>query len=351
VTKAANFAAVVALITRAEALLRTAGQTTPEQRATTLRGIYYGTTWSLDYDVESKRSPAGALIRNAGFVTYTGGHVPADPRPAFGSTTLLRDLKDSQSMRDGTRSVDIGHLLIGLDTRASMARTHVFPEGGTGLEVVTWLGDLGGGAANLARRRARAPSTSVEYVFHNSSSDYGVTDNLEGDIAAYVVAAGGTTGGVPSYGHGTVADAVKAYLIPATSPTWKSRASAFATAIGGVVSGKTIANSAAVAASLATKLADFGYWYAATRWVPTGELTGSDALKTCEQMPGAAREVAAVFVKTLERAIASAPAAVDATAPYPSPSGAGTCGSNLLRLAAAAGGSMPFHLPSLGSED
>jgi hypothetical protein len=48
-------------------------------------------------------------------------------------------------------------------------------------------------------------------------------------------------------------------------------------------------------------------------------------------MPGAAKEIATVFVSTLQRAIASAPAAVDAVAPYPPPSGPGTCGSRLLQ--------------------
>lgn len=190
--KAKSFAALVALIAEAEKRLIKAGQRDPVERCRTLRGVYYGTTWSLDWDNESKRSLVGAHIRNAGFLTYTGA-MPADSRPAFAGTSLLRDLKDSQSMRDGTRSVDIGHLLIGVETRAGPTRALPFAQqGGTGLEIVTWLGDLGGGAANLARQRASAPSKSVEWVFHNNSSDYGVTDNLEGDIAAYVVASGGT---------------------------------------------------------------------------------------------------------------------------------------------------------------
>lgn len=341
-TKARNFAAAIRLITQAEARLIAAGQKTPEQRATTLRGIYYGTTWSLDYDVESKRSLPGAVIRNAGFLAYTGGHMPIDPRPAFGSTSLLRDLKDSQSLKDGARSVDIGHLLIGLDTRAGMARTHTFPEGGNGLEVVTWMGDLGGGAANLARKRARAPGTKVDYVYHNPDSDYGVTDNLEGDVAAYLVAAGGNPGGVPAYGRGTVADALTAYLGSSSSPAWKNRAADFAKSIGATMSGSSISNESAFIGSLSAKLAAFGYWYAATRWVPTGELVGADALKTCQHMEGAAREVATVFVKTLSQAIARGAAPINATPPYPSPAGPGTCNSGLLRTAAVAGGSLPF---------
>jgi len=347
-SKARSFAAYVGLIDTAEKLLTKAGQATVEQRLITLRGIYYGTTWSLDYEVESKRSVPGALIRNAGFLTYTGGNSPHDPRPAFGKTTLLQDLKDSQSMMDGARSVDMGHLLIGLETRTNtVARTTTFPEGGTGLEVVTWMGDLGGGAANLARRRAKTPTLGVDYVFHNSSSDYGVSDNLEGDVAAYVVAAGGTPGGVPSFGRGGVGDAVRAHLLPAASAAWKDRAASFARAIGGTTSTKGITNSSTVVDAVAKKLTDFGYWYAATRWVPTGELAGVDAKRTCEQMEGAAREIATVFVATLSKAIVAAPAKIDATAPYPKPSMTGPCNSRLLKLAALSRGVGLPRMPSM----
>ncbi|MBJ7331217.1 MAG: hypothetical protein JHC95_15075 [Solirubrobacteraceae bacterium] len=345
--KTPDFTSFVALLAGAEAKLVAGGQGAPLERSRTLRGLYYGTTWSLDYEVESKRSVTGARIRNAGFITYTGGGVPADPRPLFARTNTVQDLKDSQSLKEPGRSVDVGHVLIGLETRGTFARTHVFPEGGTGLEVVTWLGDLGGGTANLARRRAKAPSTSVEYVFHNATSDYGVSDNLEGDIAAYVVAAGATPGGPPVYGNGGVADAFKAYLLPATSKPWRDRSASFAGAIGATVGTAGITNKPALVSTLAKKLSDFGYWYAATRWVPTGELTGDLALKTCQHMDGAAREVATVFVDTLQTAIVNAPAAVEARGPYPKPSGLGSCGSTLLMAAAAAGGTSPFGLPEI----
>ncbi|NYI04564.1 hypothetical protein [Allostreptomyces psammosilenae] len=334
-TKAQSFAAVVALLAKAEALLAKAGQSKVEDRLQTLRGVYYGTTWSLDYEVESKRSLPGAVIRNAGFVSYTG-HTPADPRPAFARTSVLQDLKDSQSIRDGARSVDIGHLLIGLETRTSITRALVYPEGGTGLEVVTWLGDLGGGAANLARRRAKDPAANVEVVFHNASSDYGVTDNLEGDAAAYMVAAGTNPGGPPALG-GTVSDAVKAYLIPATSSGWTKRAAGFSTAIGATVAPTGITNAATLTTSLTKKLTDFGYWYAATRWLPTGELVGRSAARTCEHMEGAAKEIATVFVATLSRNITAPNTPIKATPPYPPPSSAGVCNSRLLQLAALAG--------------
>jgi hypothetical protein len=340
--KAKNFAAVVALIADAEKRLIRAGQTDPIERIKTLRGIYYGTSWSLDWDKESKRSVAGASIRNAGFLTYTGGNMPADPRPYFAGTTLLKDLKDSQSMRDGTRTVDIGHLLIGVETRAGATRTIPFPnQGGTGLEIVTWLGDLGGGAANLALQRARFQAKPVTWVFHNPDSDYGYTDNLEGDISGYVVASTGSPGGVPKF-TGTVADAINAYLTPKSSE-WKNRARLFTVAIGGTVDAKgSISNSTKLMNDLTDKLYEFGVWYAATRWVPTGQLSGAAATNTCTHMRGAAREVATVFVRTLEQAITKAPAAVIATPPYPIPTPPGVCQSTLLRAAGV------LKIPSIG---
>src|SRR6266508_3198862 len=155
---ATTFLGIVDLIRKAEdALIRKAGQTNPLDRACTLRGIYYGTDWSLDYKVESKRNEAGARVRNIGFLAYTGGNMPADPRPALGSS-LFNDLQGSQSIHDRGRGIDIGHVLIGLETRASqkMREVQLAGQGGTGIEVVTWLGDLGGGAASLSRRRASA---------------------------------------------------------------------------------------------------------------------------------------------------------------------------------------------------
>ena len=58
--KAASFAAFIALVAAAEKRLIAIGQRDPVQRLVTLRGVYYGTTWSLDYDKEKIRSVPGA---------------------------------------------------------------------------------------------------------------------------------------------------------------------------------------------------------------------------------------------------------------------------------------------------
>ena len=331
---ATTFIGVVDLIRKAEALLITkAGQSDPADRASTLRGIYYGTEWSLDYKVESKRSSVGARIRNLGFLTYTGGNLPADPRPALTGTTLFDDLQNSQNIHDRGRGIDMGHLLIGLETRNStiMRNVPLAGQGGTGLEIVTWLGDLGGGAASLARRRVTVPRTSVEVIFNNTTSDYGVMDNLEGDAGAYLVGCGGTPGGAATYGTGKgVADVLSDYL-PITSPTqWSTRASGFATALGGSVDPTGITNTAIMTAQLTEKLYDFAVWYAATRWVPSGELLGPAAMTACTHMRGAAQEVSTVFVAALSCAIIRAPSAIQARGPYPVPSAPAVCTSIFL---------------------
>lgn len=334
---ATSFSGVVDLLRKAEAaLIKKASQTDPKDRACTLRGIYYGTPWSLDYKVESKRSEAGARIRNIGFLAYTGGNVPADPRPALGAA-LFDDLQQSQSIHDHGLGIDIGHVLIGLETRGSLVMRTVplAGQGGTGIEIVTWLGDLGGGVASLARRRAVAPGTSVRVVFENASSDYGVMDNLEGDVGGYLVACGKTPGGAPDYGTSGkgVADAFADYLPLAGAAQWTTRAARFATAIGATLSSSGITNAGALVDRLSQKLFDFAVWYAATRWIPSGELLGKAATVTCTHLRGAAREVAFVFVRALSNAIAAPRAAIHAAPPYPSPLAAGDCESDLLKAA------------------
>lgn len=331
---ATTFSGVVDLIRKTEALLiKKAGQSDPADRACTLRGIYYGTEWSLDYKVESKRSPAGARIRNIGFLTYTGGNLPPDPRPALTGTTLFDDLQNSQSIHDRGRGIDVGHVLIGIETRNSaiMRNVPLAGQGGTGIEIVTWLGDLGGGAASLARRRVTAPLTSVEVVFNNTTSDYGVMDNLEGDAGGYLVGCGTTPGGASSYSTAKgVADVLADYLPLTSASQWSTRAAKFATALGGKVDPTGITNTATMVSQLTDKLYDFAVWYAATRWVPSGELLGPAAKTACMHMRGAAQEVATVFVATLSRAIIRAGSSIQAARPYPAPSAAATCNSTLL---------------------
>lgn len=99
---------------------------------------------------------------------------------------------------------------------------------------VTWLGDLGGGSASLARRRIKQ-STSVNTIFNNKTSDYGVMDNLEGDIGGYLVASGNNPGGAPIFSSGKgIADVIAEYVPLRSNAQWGTRAFQFAKALGAV---------------------------------------------------------------------------------------------------------------------
>ena len=321
--RARNFAEYVDKIRDAERILIAAGQNI-EERVTTIRGLYYGTLWSLDFRVEASH------VRNTGFFTYTSA-LPIDPRPLL-SASQIRDLQDSQSMRDGPRSADVGHIIIGLETRFRLVRTFRFPrQGGTGLEITTWIGDLGGGAARLALHRVRRPTFSVRNIFHNRSSDFGVTDNLEGDIGAYLVASGGTAGGRATFAAGgTLADALQDYF-STTGTLWPARAAGFATALGATISGTTITNATTMTSNLADKLEEFACWYAATRYLPNGQITAANANGACSHLRGASEEVASVLVSILSHAIANPADRIQARPPYPAPTPAGaSCSCSLL---------------------
>ncbi|MGP3683317.1 hypothetical protein ACTVZO_01160 [Streptomyces sp. IBSNAI002] len=279
-----------------------------------------------------------------------------DPDPQFNQFLKAGYCRVTVPVRPGFedhgRGIDVGHMLIGLEVRSNrILRTRNFPgQGGTGLEIVTWLGDLGGGAANLAKRRILRP-TGVEVIFHNRTSDYGVMDNLEGDIAGYPVGCGATPGGPPQYVPGKgIADALAGYLPLAGSTEWATRARRFAQALGATVSPTGITNKTDVIDRLADKLYEFAVWYAATRWVPSGELLGPAAEKACQHMKGAAHEVATVFVTTLASAIAHPPDPVDAAGPYPGQSATGPCASTLLKAASTNVGAVRRQLDEWAEE-
>ena len=236
--KASSFQSLISLVSAAEARLTANGITTPKEQIHALRGIYYGTTWSMDYAKAQGGKGEKSATRNEGFQRFTRPSeepaltVPVDVRPML-DCGLFEALRDSPEVTDQSgRHVDVGHLVIGLDARFDPAFkdeavfkasvgpiTKDVPMGGTGLECVTWLGDLGGGAASLAIKRVGAPATSASAVF--AGSDYGGSINLEGDVAAFVVAGGGAALVAPTFAPGTrMSDALAAYLSPnAPSPS------------------------------------------------------------------------------------------------------------------------------------
>lgn len=239
----------VALVKRAEASLIKAAISDIEKRVHMLAGIYYGSSWSKDFKVESStaRNKLFELFLDKSFNTSD------DPRPALGNE-LFAQLQRGQD----AGGVDMGHLLIGLDARMRQASREgtVFGFGASGLELVTWAGDLGAGSARLAFDKAGGAKGNVERYFRGT--DYGADSNLEGDIAAYVVGSLGKKSlDVPVFPGGTVAGALDEYFLSAKNKEWSNRKLRFQEIISGTAS--------ASAASFAPKIESFSRAYYSTR--------------------------------------------------------------------------------------
>jgi hypothetical protein len=153
-----------------------AGRSDVDDRIRTLSRVYYGTPWSVDHDAEQSG------VRDRAFQIYTARPGAGDdPRQALGPS-LFAALKASQD----AGNLDMGHVLIGLDARSSWTsrRVPIPTQGGSGLEITTWVGDLGGATARLALDRTHDPRARAERYLRGT--DYGAASNLAGDIAAYV---------------------------------------------------------------------------------------------------------------------------------------------------------------------
>jgi hypothetical protein len=349
-TKAASFQDLINLVHAAETALAAAGITTPKDQIHAIRGIYYGTLWSLDFSVE--KSPT----RNECFQRFTrpsedpAKSAPPDIRTAL-DCGLFDALKDSQDMVDPSgRQVDFGHLIIGLDARAdpAFASNIKYPVkalvtsididlGGTGTELVTWLGDLGGGAASLASKRVAVPATSASTVF--TGSDYGGSINLEGDVAGSVVATGGpsavTQPNIAAAGK-RLSDVLQDYLSPAApSAGWKDRATTFLTMNGGTFDAAgALTNRAALVVKFAPKIQDFACNYLASR-VKDKHITLAVAKASADHVIPASKEVATAFVDALDDSHKSG-GKIEATRfPSPMPAQPGAC-TVQINLAAAA---------------
>jgi hypothetical protein len=305
-TRAAGY---LDLIRAAESNLSAAGIIDVKDQIKILRGLYYGTPWSRDFGKEQ------SLSRVTGFQTFTvsGVKYPRDPISIL-DCGLYEALQRSQDITAHSVTLDVGHLLIGLDAREATVAgvfTPSFPFpgfGGSGLEIVTWLGDLGGGAASLARDRVQKSATqSASTKF--TGVDYGGSSNLEGDIAAFLVARGSATTVVPPIvppGKG-IADLLEAYLEPATtggSADWKSRAQMFLSMYGGTFNALgTLTNKAKVIDIFADQIESFACAYIMQRYM--GTVSDTDFLAIANNVPPCSNEVAEAFVHALEDAMTS----------------------------------------------
>ncbi len=296
---ASTFQELVDLVRAAEAKLIACGYTDIGDRIHVLRGIFYGTTWSNDYAVEA------SAVRNAGFQTYTASLEPDDPRACL-DCNMFAALAGSQDIVDGGRRVDFGHLIIGLDARRSyVARNVSIPtQGGTGLDISTWLGDLGGGAAMTAFRRVGDPTRRAARNFRGT--DFGGAINLEGDAAGFLVGrpSGGITGAPELNSGGTsLADWLQNYLEPSGATAggeWNSRCTHFLQALGGIfsVSG-ALTNRASIITDLAGKIEAFGCWYLINRLRQSRRLSLPTLRTASNHLAGASEETASIFVDAL----------------------------------------------------
>ncbi|QQR42870.1 hypothetical protein JKA73_27985 [Myxococcus xanthus] len=318
---AKTFKELVELLKPAEEMLDSAGFTSVLDRIHVLRGIYYGTEWSADYKVE--KSP----VRNAAFQIYTSSSPPADPRPIL-RCNLYQSLLGSRDVKDGARMLDFGHLLIGLDARrSSIARNATLPtQGGSGLEISTWLGDLGGGAAMLAKKRVSAKETSALTSF--TGFDFGGSPNLEGDIAGYVTACDPKLGSdalglfIPE--DKTLANMVEAYLSPgAPGALWKERCTRFLFMLGGELEKGKFTNRDELIRDVSKQIASFGCWYLTNRLRQTESLTSKLLIDASKHMRGASAEVAQLFIDALIYGHEHPMEKLQARGPAPKPTPAG----------------------------
>jgi hypothetical protein len=339
ITPAASFAGLVDLVRRAETEMTANGITVAGDRLAIIRGIYYGTPWSRDFGTSQ-----GSHAREAMFNVYAGAAEPANPLRYMDCGTYL-SLAQSQDITDHGRQVDVGHMIMGMDARRStIARNVTQPLGQvTGLEAVTWAGDLGGAAARVALDRIRAPSTPATTYFRGT--DYGGPINLEGDVAAYAVGRGPVASGEApplAFGPGqTIADMIEAYLVGTGTPAtrgWDSRCRVFLEAMGGTFSSTgTLTNRGAVLSYLAEQIHDFGCWYLVTYQRSGGPAPPAMLAQASCHMEGASNEVAELFLGALERCVANPALPLRVTGPAPTPTPIGTESCRLARVGPDAG--------------
>jgi hypothetical protein len=300
--QARNFSELIALVRAAEDKLIKTGVSDVENRISMLRGIYYGTPWSLDYSLEKSDT------RNLGFQIYTASAMPADPRPALG-LDLFNALFKSAEVRDGGRSLDFGHTIIGMHARVNLlARSVPLPSGGTGLESSTWLGDLGGGAGMLAFRRIKDPNARANTVFKNSH-DYGAPANIEGDLAGFLVACNDTsdpgTLSLTINKGAWIADVLSDYLSIKGDP-WKKRMARFLNKYGAKFStGNVLTNKDSLISAIAGEIKTFAIFYITVRLKDKKLLSTETMIKITQHINGVSNEIATIFVESLLSALKS----------------------------------------------
>ncbi len=269
-------------------------------RLKVLRGLYYGAQHSLDYEKRRSR------LRNLGFNLYLRTSAPPDPAPLIGAD-LARMLKTNPEVQVGNRALDLGHVLVGLEARSKvLVRRFAFlAQGGTGLELATWVGDLGGAAGLLAVGRMDDPDTrAVELLF--SPRTYDLRANLEGALAAYLVARDPTRPDAPSEPRtgpaSTLEQALQNYLRGPGSD-WSQRYRLFAAMIGGRPDPRGLSNPLELRQKVFRKTLAFTSLYTVYRLRALGRLDRANLNQAARHVHGAAAELSTLFVNLLDRGI------------------------------------------------
>jgi hypothetical protein len=335
---AQNFTELIALLRAAEKKLKLAGQNVI-QRVKTIRGIYYGTEWSMDFLGPSGKKGEGSTMRNKGFDYFLYGkdalisdnYKANDPRTIIG-IKLYTALRDSFEIKNNdNRMVDFGHLIIGMEARMSEESRKdersdprsFFTQslGGTGLEITTWLGDLGGGTGQLARHRVKSPYDSAKRVFTSDLHSYGAEINLEGDIAAFAIGYNKSMGKdkpqnlVINEDIG-IAGCLEQYFDNTKQDNqWNQRSKIFLNSYGAIFNkeGNDITNKTQLITILANKIEKFAKVYMETRMKDERnakkaknelndkqeKLIEEEVKKISANLPTSAKDVAEIFIQLL----------------------------------------------------
>lgn len=274
----------------------------PYQRIRTLRGLYYGTSHSLDFERRQSRS------RNWGFNLYRQNIAPPDPTPVLGAS-LVRALKDSAVVRHQDRWMDAGHILAGLEpwTRLGAARLPLLGQGGTGLELGTWLGDLGGAAGLLVLQRLENPmARAVPLLFPKHT--YDLRPDLEGDVARYLVARDPIVKDhvslLKSSQFVSVAHALEDYAQKPESD-WADRWRLFARPWGPKRAAPPahLSRRQDLLAWVRKKIQGFTNWYLLDRLQDAGRMSRATLAEAFRHVEGAAAELSELFLSVLEQGL------------------------------------------------
>jgi hypothetical protein len=302
--KATNFKTLIELVKQAEEMLIQNKQTNMGDRINTIRGIYYGSMWSMDYNSEQSTN------RNTAFTVYTGCGVKYDAHVALKcskdcKSNLFESLIASPEVFDNPyKAVDFGHLIIGLDSRRSWSSINakIPTQGGTGLELNTWVGDLGGGTGTLSKQRISNPKKRAKTIYMDKHS-YGSMVNLEGDIAAYVV---GMNEKKPDEivdstdNFNNIYEALQDYF----DNKWNKRTFYFMAMLGVNVSGNVISyDKEELIQNCAEKFNDFARWYLGNRMRDKSSGGIEDFAKASNYFKPVSQEISSIFIEALRHVI------------------------------------------------